>query len=162
MAKPSKPHPSTVLQCLSDSNRVELVALDRTRGMLDEMLTLYYPPFRAESEEELLDQTLVALRRYVIELGCYDRDTIDRAWGEVVSRHKTERWPTVGEIAEECRARDPQARTASATLPGERKGYDPKRFPPKARPDFTYAIEQGLMTEEQAKRRMAKYDARTE
>lgn len=118
------------------------------------MLTLFYPPFRADTDEELLEQAVVALRRYVLELRPFDRDTIERAWGEVVSNHKVERWPTIGVIAAECRYHDPQKRTAPL-LPGERQGYDRQAFPPRARPDYSYPVEIGVMTQEESDRLMA-------
>lgn len=154
--KPSKPKPSTVKAFLSDSGRVTQTDMLRTWPILEEMLTLYYPPFRADTDEELLEQTMVALRRYIQELSVFDRDTLAKAWGEVVSRHTVERWPTIGAIAAECRVRDPQART-SGYMPGEMRGFDASKFPVKHLPDYDYQVENGLMTREQAGRHLARY-----
>ena len=62
------------------------------------MLTLYYPPFRAETDEELLRQTLIALQRYVIELSALDLDTLESRWGDCLRAHRVERWPVIAAI----------------------------------------------------------------
>ncbi|MDH5453657.1 MAG: hypothetical protein OEX14_09920 [Paracoccaceae bacterium] len=100
MAKPSKPNPSTVRLYLSDSGRVTEAALLRVWPILEEMLTLFYPPFRADTDEELLEQTLVALRRYVVELSSLQSDALQQRWSDCLRAHKTERWPVIAAIME--------------------------------------------------------------
>lgn len=68
------------------------------------MLILHYPPFRANDAEELLRQSLVGLRRYVLELDRYGIDALEKGWSAVLVNHKTERWPTIGAIVSECEA----------------------------------------------------------
>lgn len=66
------------------------------------MLILHYPPFRANDAEELLRQSLVGLRRYVLELDRYGVDALDKGWSAVLVDHRVERWPTIGTIVEAC------------------------------------------------------------
>ena len=69
---------------------------------LDEMLLLYYPPFRAKSEDELQKQCVIALRAYVLDLAGYGRETIAEAWQQVRRQHKVTRWPAIADILEAC------------------------------------------------------------
>lgn len=137
-----------------DTGHATKVEMERVWTVLDEMLTLFYPPFRAETDDELMEQSLVALRRYVAVLSQYDRQTLEKGWTRVIENHKTERWPVIGVIDAECRGLDPQRRTAGSVQPGELKGRDYGMFPTKARPDFSYEVEKGIRTEEQARRLM--------
>lgn len=66
--------------------------------VLEEMLTLFYPPFRADNDDELLDQTVVALRAYTEDLAGFSEEQLRRAWRGVRRTHKTERWPTIHAI----------------------------------------------------------------
>ena len=137
-----------------DSGRVTRQEVERTWPILEEMLTLFYPPFRAETDNELTEQSLVALRRYVKILSGYDRETLERGWSAVIESHKTERWPVIGVIDAECHMIDPQRRTARSFLPGERGVVEIRG---KARPDFSYQVEGGLMSPELAERLMSRY-----
>lgn len=66
------------------------------------MLVLYYPPFRAADDAELLGMTVTAITAYVEELSRFDEDRITRAWADVRSRHKTQGWPVLGVIVDAC------------------------------------------------------------
>lgn len=115
MAKPSKPKPSEVLNALRGSWRGSPHELDKVfQEILNEMLTLHYPPFRAEDDDELLEMAAVALRAYAEELAPFDRIALSRAWREVLKDHKTERWPVLGVILDACRASAPSGSRASA------------------------------------------------
>ena len=70
--------------------------------VLEEMLTLYYPPFRASTDEELLEQATVGIRAYVEDLAEFRRGTLADAWRTVRRQHKTERWPTIHAIRDAC------------------------------------------------------------
>lgn len=94
-----------MLSGLRVSPRVSSEKVEKVWPILEEMLTLFYPPFRAEDEDELLHQTLLSLRRYVLELSAFDRDTLELAWGRVVADHKPERWPTINAIMEAARGK---------------------------------------------------------
>lgn len=99
MARPSKPRPSDVLNSLQvqwPGHRDRLLAVWHL--CLLEMLTLFYPPFRAETEEEMLDQSIVGIRPYVEDLVDLDEGALRSAWRTVRRTHKTERWPTISAI----------------------------------------------------------------
>lgn len=66
------------------------------------MLLLYYPPFRATDEAELLALTVIGLDAYVEELSRFDEDTLAKAWREVRARHRTQGWPVIGVIVDAC------------------------------------------------------------
>ena len=66
------------------------------------MLVLYYPPFRAADDAELLDMTITGITAYVQELSRFDEDRIAMAWADVRSRHKTQGWPVLGLIVDAC------------------------------------------------------------
>ncbi|MTK11869.1 MAG: hypothetical protein F8N39_07225 [Clostridiaceae bacterium] len=70
--------------------------------ILEEMLLLYYPPFFAETEEELEDQSVILLRAYVEDLSEFRLDTLRKAWRTVRRGHKTPRWPTLEVIRDAC------------------------------------------------------------
>jgi len=127
---------------LLDGGRVTKWELERTWSVLEEMMTLYYPPFRADSEEELLEQTMVALRRYIGVLSNYDRETLERGWARVVEAHKVERWPVIGVIDAECHTLDPQRRTTAPT-------HEPFVPRPKAMRRHGYKTEIGLISQEE-------------
>lgn len=81
---------------------------------LEEMTSLYYPPFRAADEAELLVTSSTALRAYVEDLIEFSDDVIAKAWKEVRRAHKVERWPTIGAIREACLARVPRGSSPGA------------------------------------------------
>lgn len=61
-------------------------------------MTLFYPPLRADSEEEMLDQSIVAIRAYAEDLSGFTEDQLRKAWRQVRREHKVERWPTINAI----------------------------------------------------------------
>jgi len=66
------------------------------------MLTLFYPPFRAETEEQMLDQSIIGIRPYVEDLVGLDEGALRNGWRTVRRTHKTERWPTISAILGAC------------------------------------------------------------
>lgn len=122
------------------------------------MLILYYPPLYAESEHELLEQSAMALEEYVKVLGQFDGQVIRDAWGDVISYHTKQAWPAVGVIADACRKRDPRANTVGEFEAGARLGYDRRRYPAKARPDYSYPVSLGVMSQAQADKLMAHHE----
>jgi hypothetical protein len=65
---------------------------------------MYYPPFRAETEEELAEQSVVWLRACVEDLMEFPIHVLADAWKEVRRSHKVERWPTIQVIRDACLA----------------------------------------------------------
>jgi hypothetical protein len=101
MSKPSKPKPSEVLNALRQSWRGSAPALDAVwTACLEEMLTLFYPPFRADDDVEMLDLSVVAIRAYAEDLASHPEARLRKAWREVRRAHKAERWPTINAILE--------------------------------------------------------------
>ena len=98
MAKPIKPNPTEVLNALLASSRVSSANVRKVWPILEEMLTLYYPPFRAEDDDELLRQTQIALQRYVTELCVLDHAALDARWSAALRVHRVERWPVIAAI----------------------------------------------------------------
>lgn len=70
--------------------------------MLEQMLLLYYPPFRAQDEVELLRMSVVALQAYVEDLATVEPERLVDGWKHVRARHKTQGWPTLGTILDAC------------------------------------------------------------
>lgn len=112
--KPSKPHLETIRTSLSDyapevaPAKLNLLWL----SVLNEMLLLFYPPFRAETEHELSEQVLVGLRAYIEDLVEFDGKTLRDAWKDVRRNHKVERWPTSGDLRRACLEISPRAPTS--------------------------------------------------
>lgn len=66
------------------------------------MLTLYYPPFRADDDVELLQLSTVGIRAYIDDLAEFDAETLANGWREARRAHKVERWPTISDIRDRC------------------------------------------------------------
>lgn len=110
MARPSKPRPSDVLASLQaqwPGPQGPLLAVWHL--CLQEMLTLFYPPFRAETEEEMLDQSIIGIRPYVEDLIDLDEANLRNGWRTVRRTHKVERWPTISAILDASVVRLPEA-----------------------------------------------------
>lgn len=86
------------------------------------MLTIHYPPFRADDDDEFLEMTVIGIRAYAEELCGFSHETLKRAWRCVIKEHKTERWPVLGTILEACEA-VPQPGQSSGRNAGD--GYMP-------------------------------------
>jgi len=67
-----------------------------------EMMLLFYPPFRADSDEELLELSIIGARAYVEDLSEFPPDVLSKGWREVRRQHKVERWPTIEMIRSCC------------------------------------------------------------
>lgn len=99
MSKPTKPQPSDVLAGLQPQWRGSREALLRSwDSVLNEMLTLFYPPFRADDEGEMLAMSIVGIKAYAEDLADYREDQLAKAWKQVRREHKVERWPTINAI----------------------------------------------------------------
>jgi hypothetical protein len=68
------------------------------------MLTLFYPPFRAADDVEMLELSVKGIRAYAEDLADHPEHVLRKAWREVRRVHKTERWPTINVILEACRS----------------------------------------------------------
>ncbi len=66
------------------------------------MMVLYYPPYLAADDAELLAMVITGAEAYVDGLGRFDEDTIATAWAHVRNRHKTRGWPVPGLIVDAC------------------------------------------------------------
>jgi len=58
-----------------------------------EMLTLYYPPYSADDDDEMVECAIVGLKSYVADLGHATAEEMAYAWKMVRRSHKTQRWP---------------------------------------------------------------------
>jgi hypothetical protein len=102
--KPTKPKPAEVqLGCKPLWKGSSDVYARVWAYCLTEMLSLYYPPFRADDENEMLDLAVTGIRAYVEDLSEFSAADLERGWREVRRNHKVERWPTIGAIREACR-----------------------------------------------------------
>ena len=119
MSRPAKPNPSNVLTLLSERETVSPVTLDRVwTVVILKMLLLYYPPHRADSEDELLELSVIALEDYLDDLAEFDRMTLQAAWREVRRAHRGQGWPTIAVIRDACLAHAPRRKDQeSAGLP---------------------------------------------
>ena len=59
---------------------------------------LFYPPFRAADEVEMLELSAKGVRAYAEDLAGYNEDQLRKAWRQVRREHKVERWPTINAI----------------------------------------------------------------
>lgn len=119
MARPQKPNNQTVqlalLGLLPESEKIKLDA--NLWPILNKMLLLYYPPFIAETEEELEEQVLSALEDYIEDLIEFDADVLAKGWRDVRRSHKVQRWPTSGAMRDAC-----------LLYAGSRAKQDPRRW----------------------------------
>jgi hypothetical protein len=116
--------------------------------VLDEMLIAFYPPVYASTTDELLEQCVVLLRRYVKALGRYERDTLDSAWDSVIASHKGQGWPTIQEFVTECDFYKPDDGWRKDTV----QAWDRVGGPSKAMPDYSYQVELGILSQAEADR----------
>lgn len=107
MPKASKPDLIDVKSSLRPSQHVSTNEIDKIwNAALEEMLLLYFPPFRAATDEELLAQTVVALKAYLEDLAGYPEAVLRAAWRATRRAHKVERWPTIQTICANLPATD--------------------------------------------------------
>lgn len=103
MARPSKPNPNEVRELLRASWRGERQKLEMVWDeCLAEMLVLFYPPFFAETEDELTEQAEIALKAYAEDLAQFDRGVLAAGWRQCRRAHKVQRWPSLSEIIGAC------------------------------------------------------------
>jgi hypothetical protein len=103
MAFPLKPNPSEVKSVLLGRSKFSTVAVNKVfRAALDQMLLLYYPPYRAADDSELLAMVITGIEPYVEDLAVFDEDRLAAAWRHVRRRHKTQGWPVLGVIMDAC------------------------------------------------------------
>ncbi len=93
------------------------------------MLGLYYPPFRADDDVELLDLAVTGIRAYVEDLSEFSGDTLSAGWRTCRRDHRTERWPTIGAIREACLAAQPAPAPRASVQRQDRKSLDKYPFP---------------------------------
>lgn len=65
-------------------------------------MILYYPPFRASTDDELLEQAVIGAKAYIEDLAEFSIEALCDGWKQVRRRHKLERWPTIQAIREAC------------------------------------------------------------
>lgn len=131
MSKPIKPSPGEVLSALQPSWRGSRESLVKAwDAVLEEMLTLFYPPFRAADDVEMLELSVKGVRAYAEDLADQPEHVLHRAWREVRRTHKIERWPTINAILEACNeGRAPAGRSggyrmaSDAELEYQRRAY---------------------------------------
>lgn len=114
----TKPDPETVRQLLpvfANVSQTKVSAMWET--VLGEMLTLFYPPMRADTDEQMLEQVGLALRAYVVDLEEFDTEALRDGWREVRRTHKVARWPAIQEIRDRCAiARDRRRSNATGDM----------------------------------------------
>ncbi|WP_143861975.1 hypothetical protein [Nostoc linckia] len=71
---------------------------------------MYYPPFEATTNDDLVRKTVIALRAYVMQLNQYPPDVLEKAWRTVQrnlsledGKNKWRKWPDLRLIQAECR-----------------------------------------------------------
>ena len=110
MAKPTKPNAEAVIELLRksshDANAEQLSKV--CYRVLRPMMLLYYPPFYADDELHLAEQTEEALGYYIRALKGYDDATLKTAWDSVVAAHKRTGWPVIADIVSACQASAPR------------------------------------------------------
>ena len=103
MAFPLKPSPNEVQSALLARSKFSDSVIRKTfRAALDQMMVLYYPPYLAADDAELLAMVITGTEAYVDGLGRFDEDAIATAWAHVRNRHKTRGWPVPGLIVDAC------------------------------------------------------------
>jgi len=118
MSKPTKPTPGEVRSALQPSWRGSPESLNRAWGAcLAEMLVLFYPPFRAADEVEMLELSAKGVRAYAEDLSGYTEDQLRKAWRQVRREHKVERWPTINAILDAIGSDNRSARSPSGRRP---------------------------------------------
>lgn len=105
--KVEKPEPREVLsglrELLLDSE------VSKVEPILEEMLLLYWPPFKAADSDELLRFAIIGARAYVEDLCEFSQETIKTGWREARRKQKTMGWPTIQVIRDAClEAQKPQ------------------------------------------------------
>lgn len=120
MAKPTKPNPEAVIELLRksshDANAEQLSRI--CYRVLRPMMLLYYPPFYADDEFQLAEQSEEALGYYIRALKAYDDQTLRAAWDAVVASHKRTGWPVVADIVSACQAHAPRSPEQRQYVPG--------------------------------------------
>jgi hypothetical protein len=66
------------------------------------MLVLYYPPHPAANDEQMLEQSVIAIRQYAEDLCGFSDDQLRHGWREVRRTHKTRAWPLIATILDAC------------------------------------------------------------
>lgn len=95
------------------------------------MLSLYYPPFRADDDVELLDLAVTGIRAYIEDLSEFPASVLEVGWRACRRDHRTERWPTIGAIREACLAQRPATAPPSVRRQ-DRKSVERWPFAPQA------------------------------
>lgn len=138
-----KPDQTVLRTYFSTSNVVPPLKLATVWTVaLAEMLVLYFPPFRAADEGELMDQARIALRAYLEDLAEFDEPELRAAWRTVRRAHKRRDWPTIDEIRDAClllvAAPPPRQSTIAEAPSAVVYGRDGAKPPPEK---FPYAAQ---------------------
>ena len=105
MSAPSKPDQQVLKKSLLLLPAFESSDVERLWELvLGKMTLLFYPPFRADSQNELLDQCIVGLTDYIEALKGFSNLAIEEGWGQVRNNHRTPRWPIIGDLVAACRS----------------------------------------------------------
>lgn len=91
------------------------------------MLTLFYPPFRAADDVEMLALSITGIRAYAEDLADQPEHVLRRAWRDVRRAHKVERWPTIQAILEACQTGGRPGQTAGGYRPATDAEMDYQR-----------------------------------
>ncbi len=115
--KPMKPDPVGLRQLLMESGLCAPHVVEKVwETVLSEMLILYFPPHRAETDVELADQCELALKAYLDDLAEFSHPVLKNAWRETRRRHRTAGWPPLGMIRDACLAQTLAPMKAAAAV----------------------------------------------
>jgi hypothetical protein len=134
MAIPSKPDQQALRTSLLLLSEFETSDVERLWELfLAKMTLLYFPPFRAETEAELLDQCIVGLADYIDALKQFSNGAIQEGWSQVRNNHRTPRWPIIGDLVDACRQHVAPTHAASS---GPAKPWKPRAEVEAERPSY--------------------------
>lgn len=123
--RPTKPKPNEVQSACALLWRGSPSVLAKVWDhCLTEMLTLFYPPDRPDSEVEMLTSCATRSRAYVEDLAEFQPEIIERAWQYVRRRHRVERWPTIAAIRDACIDAQPRRAPSETAQRQDRKLID--------------------------------------
>lgn len=91
--------------------------------VLTEMLLLFYPPFRAIDDVELLELSIRGVKAYAEDLCEFSPEVLQDGWREARRNHRVERWPTISDIRDACLAARDRRNPKQPSHAGERQPY---------------------------------------
>lgn len=145
--KAQKPKAEEVRQIFDGLSIVTKPKLNRVFDeVLDELLILFWPPYRADTNRELLDCAVTGLKQYVEDLSDYTADELSAGWREVRRRHKTQGWPALGVVLAACdaaRAKAKQSKAPDANAEKAPSKAEIRREKKRLFDDFMAGFQQG-------------------